>query len=80
MTLCANCGKRPGTENWIASGGALAYVHGFVERWCRVCCVEAQLSHARVCAAQIPALERELVEAVRVTPEEVRRIALDEGP
>ena len=58
--LCAKCQKRPGTETWVAEGGALAYVHGMSQWWCRRCVLEAQLEHAHERAAAIPELERQL--------------------
>jgi hypothetical protein len=60
---CRNCGERPGTEKYSASGGALDFIHGSYQMWCRVCVLEAQLSHARERAAAIPDLERQLQEA-----------------
>jgi hypothetical protein len=63
--LCANCGKRPATIDWVGNGGALAISHGVYERWCEVCALTAQLEHAQKMAGRIPDLERRLAEVWR---------------
>jgi len=60
--LCQNCGQRVATENWTSEGGAVAFVHGFYQRWCKVCCLRKQLERAHEQAARIPELEKELEE------------------
>jgi hypothetical protein len=57
---CAHCQTREGTEVWADDGGALAYVHGFTQAWCKHCVLEAQLAYCRQMAARIPTLEVEL--------------------
>ena len=58
--LCQNCGKRQGTENWVGDGGMLAFTHGFSQCWCKICCLEEQLKHAREVVARIAGMETEL--------------------
>lgn len=58
--LCRNCEERPGLETWVGDGGVMSYVHGGGEPWCKKCCIEAQLKHAREMATKIPELEAEL--------------------
>ena len=60
---CQKCGERPGTENWVGEGGTLAFVHGLVALWCKVCVLEAQLKYAKDRASQIPNIEKQLLEA-----------------
>jgi hypothetical protein len=60
--MCQNCKQNPATTNWTGEGGVIAFVHGAYQRWCDVCCVTAQLEHARAMAAQIPDLEAKLAE------------------
>lgn len=62
MDKCQKCGTRPGTEDWVGDGGTLAMVHGFVQKWCMRCVLEAQIEHCRAAAARLPDLERELSE------------------
>lgn len=62
MSLCAKCGEREGTMDFVAEGGVLAYVHGMYQRWCRLCVVREQLAYAKARAADIPSLEAELAE------------------
>lgn len=57
---CANCGQRPATTWWCATGGGIAITHGEIAPWCEQCAVEAQLAHARAMLAAIPALEARL--------------------
>jgi len=59
-TSCQNCGQRPGEVDWVGDGGAIAWAHGFTQRWCRLCCVRAQLEYAYKVVDTIPALEKEL--------------------
>jgi len=61
-TLCQNCGQRPATENWTEDGGTLAFVHGFYQRWCKVCCLRKQLERAYEMTGRIPELEKQLEE------------------
>lgn len=60
VVLCQQCHQRPATETWVGDGGWLAYSHGMYSSWCKRCCVEAQLTHARESAAAIPDLEAQL--------------------
>jgi hypothetical protein len=62
--VCANCGKRPGTEIW-APGGTVAYVHGIYSMWCPICVMEAQLKHAYEQKDLIPGLEAKLAQALK---------------
>jgi hypothetical protein len=66
--LCTKCGKRPADNWWIEDGGTLAAVHGFVQPWCEVCCLERQLEACRAGAAKISELEEKL----RLLKEEVK--------
>lgn len=60
-TLCANCGVREGTENWVGEGGGmLDYIHGFYQKWCKHCCLEASIGHCLKAAERLPALREEL--------------------
>lgn len=58
ISICAKCGKRPGTLDWVGEGGALAYVHGMSVRWCELCATTEQLKYARARATEIPLLEK----------------------
>lgn len=60
--LCANCGEREGTIQWLGQGGMLALTHGFYSMWCEVCATRAQLVYAEERAAAIPELQRKLQE------------------
>lgn len=60
--LCQNCNKREETENWVGDGGTLAFIRGYTEKWCKICCLEAQLKHAKERADAIPHIEKELNE------------------
>jgi len=54
--VCSKCGKRPGTERWETAD----FRH---PTWrCELCCVRAQVDHARERAAALPALESRLAE------------------
>lgn len=64
---CANCGKRPGTIQWVGEGGALALTHGWYAMWCEVCCLEAQIKYAEDLTAKIPTLKEELAQALQKT-------------
>lgn len=57
--LCVHCTAEPATEDWCP-GGALAFVHGSVYRWCLRCVLTAQIDHCRVTAAAMPGLEARL--------------------
>ncbi len=61
-SLCQNCGQRPATENWTGDGGSLAFVHGFYQRWCKLCCVRKSLECAIEVASRIPDLKKQLEE------------------
>lgn len=61
---CAKCGERHGTEVWTESAFSIA--HGIYSMWCKPCVYLTQLEHARVVAAQIPALEALLLQALAV--------------
>jgi hypothetical protein len=58
--MCANCGKRPGVNDWVGEGGIFGWVHGMSQKWCEICCVREQLRHATELATRIPALKKEL--------------------
>jgi hypothetical protein len=58
MQLCRRCNIRPGTERWASD--ATSAIHGWVVLWCKRCCVEEQIIHARKCAAELPMLEKAL--------------------
>ena len=66
--LCQNCGKRPGTEKWVGTGGVIGLIHGCYQMWCERCCIEAQLEHARKAARSVRKLERRLAELDKVLP------------
>ena len=65
MSLCKNCNKRNGTQDWCGDGGVIAWVHGLSARWCNVCVLTAQLKYAQERAAEIPKLETALMEAIK---------------
>lgn len=46
----------------LVNGGVMGFVHGMYSRWCKICCLEAQLGYAKEIAEQIPSLEKELEE------------------
>lgn len=56
---CEKCFSRPATENFTM-GGALDFVHGMFERWCRRCVIEAQIANCEEAAARLPNLYDEL--------------------
>jgi hypothetical protein len=56
-TMCANCGKRPATNNWVGEGTTLDLIHGNYVQWCEPCCAKASLEYARKQADRIPELE-----------------------
>ena len=58
--ICANCGKREATQNWVGEGGALAWSHGMTQRWCEICCLYEQIKFAKEQAKRIPELEKKL--------------------
>ena len=68
--LCSNCNIRPGTETWVGNGGTLAVVHGCYTRWCKRCCLVAQIAFANESAERLPGLKRQLAEidAAESTP------------
>lgn len=57
MSACANCKVNEGTLNW---GDALAFTHGFSQRWCEGCALDAQIAHAEERAALLPELREQL--------------------
>ena len=61
--LCQKCNKREGTEIWSES--LMAWNHGHYWKWCRICCVEAQLEDARKQAERIPELVKVLNELLK---------------
>lgn len=58
--ICANCGEREGTINWVGRGGVMDFVHGMYEVWCELCAVEADLEYAKKQAKRVPELEKKL--------------------
>lgn len=58
--LCAKCGERPATVDWVCDGGVLAWARGMSVRRCERCSLEEQLEHARKMAAKIPEIEARL--------------------
>ena len=58
--ICLNCKKHKATERFSESGGALDFVHGFYEMWCKCCCLKAQIKHARERARALKGLKKEL--------------------
>jgi hypothetical protein len=62
---CPNCGKRPGTLEWVGEGGTLAFVHGMSQLWCEICCLKTQLIHFRAMASKIPETEARLAELLK---------------
>jgi len=60
LTLCQNCGKHKGTENWVGQGGAMDFVHGNYEQWCKCCCLRAQITTCYEAQNRIPSLEKQL--------------------
>lgn len=58
--ICQNCNKRKGTETWVGEGSMLNFTHGYYQMWCKICCLEAQLEHAKKLADTIPKLTEEL--------------------
>lgn len=59
---CQNCNEREATEDWVGEGSMMDHIHGFSQRWCKLCCLRAQLEHAKKRAAAIPELEQEIKE------------------
>lgn len=59
--LCDHCHARPGIQDWVGELDAISVARNpsWVERWCRTCVVESQLTYARKIAATLPALEAE---------------------
>jgi hypothetical protein len=66
--LCANCGKNPGTLDWVGDGGVLALTHGWVAKWCEPCCLKVQIKHAEERAAELPKMRARLAELEPATP------------
>lgn len=61
FVLCDNCKKNEGTIQWVGEGSVLDAVHGFYVMWCEICCLEAQIKHAKERADEIPNMEKELI-------------------
>lgn len=66
---CQNCGKRPSTQNFATD--ATAFAHGWVQRWCDICALEAQIKHAKERARKLPGMERKLA---RLKAREARKV------
>lgn len=60
--LCENCETRPATETWVGDGGALALSHGLSSRWCKRCCLVAQIEYANGIIERLPNTKRQLAE------------------
>jgi hypothetical protein len=58
---CQECGERPATILW-APDGTMGMIHGGYRYWCNRCALRVQVEHARLCAARLPELERQLAE------------------
>lgn len=69
-TTCQKCGKRPGTERFATD--QTAFTHGWVQMWCVICVLEAQIKHAKERARKLPAMERKLA---RLKAREARKKA-----
>lgn len=48
--------------DWVGDGGVLAMTRGWASKWCEICCLEAQLKHAKERAEAIPTMEKRLAE------------------
>lgn len=59
---CANCHIRPGTVDWVGENGMAGYIHGWFEKWCERCVLEAQIAYAELRAASLPGLRERLEE------------------
>lgn len=59
---CQKCHKRPATAFWTGDEGTIAFIHGFYQMWCEICCVEEQLKVARKSAERIPEMEKHLAD------------------
>lgn len=59
--ICQHCHRRKATTTWVGDGGTLAWAHGFSEQWCEICCVEAQITHAKKIVGGLEKLEKKLV-------------------
>jgi hypothetical protein len=68
--ICSNCETRSATEIWVGTGGDLALSHGFYSKWCKRCCLVAQIEHIEKVTGRLPELKRELAEidAAESTP------------
>jgi hypothetical protein len=60
--MCANCGERPGTLQWVGEGGVMALVHGMYQMWCELCAARAQLDYSREQATRVADLEARVAE------------------
>ncbi len=55
-SICANCHKHEATENWVGQGSMLDFIHGSYSRWCKCCCLKAQIKHCRQAARRLNGL------------------------
>lgn len=59
--MCAKCGSRKGTVDWVGGMGIMGLTHGMSVPWCLICVTEAQLEYAQQGAAAIPGLSQKLL-------------------
>jgi protein-arginine kinase activator protein McsA len=57
---CQHCHKREATVNWVGEGGMMNFIHGFYERWCEQCCLEAEVAYAEKHKNDLKNLRRKL--------------------
>lgn len=60
MTICKRCKTREGTETFVDGDATFMWVHGVYEMRCKICCLEAQIEHAKKCVENLPVFEKEL--------------------
>jgi len=57
---CESCGARPATSWWSGESSFTEINHGApVYKWCELCCIEAQLEHAKKAAGRVAELEEQ---------------------
>ena len=62
MVVCRKCKTREGTETFVYDDVTFMLAHGMHDMRCKICCVEAQIKHAKRCAGNLPMFEKELQE------------------
>lgn len=59
--ICENCNEHPATTVWIGDGGTLAITRDYMQsKWCKCCCLKAQIANFQEIAKQIKTWEEEL--------------------